>query len=176
MCPHSSFQTWTPDNVRRTGCLPYMNNTAGDSLLRHVHNNRGLSGVLRLGLVQLVEAGRDVLLPLRRSQVFAYSTLTPAPALITKSSLDVFVGVFHMYAMIFVFLHLSHVRNRINIALSLAIFPAENLNMGSFRRSYQDTKVSYQEAGRENWRKSLSSHSDICFLTYSPSRDYPEII
>ena len=43
------------------------------------------------------EAGHNVELPLWRSRVFVYSTLTPSSALFMKSSLDTFVCVFHVW-------------------------------------------------------------------------------
>ena len=68
-----------------------------------------LLGERRCSLVQQAEAGSDELILLQRSCDFLYNTLT------TTNSLDIFVGVFHLYASAFqqeilVFLHLFSIR------------------------------------------------------------------
>ena len=65
------FQTWPQEEVLRTAlsavCLSHMNNAAGDSLLRHVHNNTEISGVFRWQVLQQAEAGCNILILLQRS-------------------------------------------------------------------------------------------------------------
>ena len=62
-------------------CLSPMNNTFGDSPVRHIHNNIEISRAFRWGVVQ--HRGCNVLILLR--------------SLITKSSLVIFVSVFYIY-------------------------------------------------------------------------------
>ena len=74
----SCFQTGTPENVRTRS-----------------QQQRNLC------CVQQAEAGCNILMPQRRAHVFVYTTSIPASALITKSSIDIFVGVFYKYGTTF---------------------------------------------------------------------------
>ena len=104
---------WTFSGVS----LSHMSNIAAHCSFRRVHNNTESSGAFRWGVEQQAEAGCSTLSPLQRSPDFVYSTSTSA--LITKSFLDISVGVFcvsgtscYLYSFRFFFiLHLWRVRN-----------------------------------------------------------------
>ena len=70
----------------------HMNNAVGDAPLGHIHNN---TEMLQWGLVQQAEIGCNVLILMRKSLVFVYVS-----ALISKSSLDIYINVFLCIALL----------------------------------------------------------------------------
>ena len=96
-------------------CLSHMHNAAGGGVLCTDVFTRTKKKVQVRGSV--AGRGNNVLILLRRSRFFVYSTSTTALDLITTHFLDIFVGAFYMpplfYLEIFIFLLFSFFHSRL---------------------------------------------------------------
>ena len=99
-------QMWPRENVCSIGSglsLEVASTTQQKVLCSQQHGTLQSAGV-RGGEA---EEGRSVLIRRRRSHVFVYSTSTKASALITRSSLDIFIGVFILVYCVLTAAHLD---------------------------------------------------------------------
>ena len=141
------------------------------SLMNTCSNNSNIwrISIWRIQVKGVAETGRNILILLQRSHVFITST-SPVSTLITqtllasssKSSQHFFCLLGFFSPVFFV----CHVLEMSSIS-SLPGNPPDNLlysHMGSLRQFLLE---SWQE---KLWRMSAATDSDICVLTYSPSR------
>ena len=128
--------------------LLHMNNA--DYPLRRIHNNT-----------------------LQSLSVFVYSTSTPESALITKSSLDIFVGVFYVYGTTFWPWDICILCFFFNFASVVCLTHHQHIHLLG-EKPVQDLLLFSHMSSFPT--KCEGSNSYICILTYSPSEYCQEII
>ena len=126
-----------------------MNNTAGDSPLRRIHNNTEISKGLRWEVVEYSETGCNILILLQRAFLFTANW----------HQRQLLIDIVHDY-----FVHVcTHL---------LAVHPPEDLLLCSHMGTFGHEPKFYQADWPEKLQWNLeASPSDICTLTYSPSRE-----